>query len=84
VVPPRPFQSSWFALVTLTVPLINYQALFDGVMAATNSHVLHWTVDGLHPASAGHHLMAEEILKTINFLYAAEEVIPEVTQRSTT
>jgi lysophospholipase L1-like esterase len=65
-------------------PLINYQALFDGVMAATNSHVLHWTVDGLHPASAGHHLMAEEILKTIDFLYAAEEVIPEVTQRSTT
>jgi lysophospholipase L1-like esterase len=46
-------------------PLINYQALFDKVIAETSTQPSVWVVDGVHPSPAGHHVMAEEILRVM-------------------
>jgi lysophospholipase L1-like esterase len=46
------------------LPLIHYQAIFDE--ACKRAPADHWSWDGVHPTYAGHGLMAQEWLKTVN------------------
>jgi lysophospholipase L1-like esterase len=46
------------------LPLIHYQAIFDE--ACKKAPADHWSWDGIHPTYAGHGLMAQEWLKTVN------------------
>ena len=43
--------------------LVRFQQLFDE--AVTNAPPEYWADDGVHPAAAGHHLMAEAWLKAV-------------------
>jgi lysophospholipase L1-like esterase len=46
------------------LPLIKYQAAFDD--ACTRARADHWSWDGVHPTYAGHGLMVEQWLLTVN------------------
>jgi lysophospholipase L1-like esterase len=46
------------------LPLVHYQAIFDE--ACKKAPADHWSWDGIHPTYAGHGLMAQEWLKTVN------------------
>jgi lysophospholipase L1-like esterase len=46
------------------LPLIHYQSIFDE--ASKRAPADHWSWDGIHPTYAGHGLMAQEWLKTVN------------------
>jgi lysophospholipase L1-like esterase len=46
------------------LPLIRYQRAFDE--ACRKMPAAHWSEDGVHPTHAGHELMADEWLKTVN------------------
>jgi len=46
------------------LPLIHYQEIFDE--ACKKAPADHWSWDGVHPTYAGHGLMAQEWLKTVN------------------
>jgi lysophospholipase L1-like esterase len=46
------------------LPVIHYQAIFD--TACQKASADHWSWDGIHPTYAGHGLMAQEWLKTLN------------------
>jgi lysophospholipase L1-like esterase len=46
------------------LPLIHYQSIFDE--ACKKAPADHWSWDGIHPTYAGHGLMAQEWLKTVN------------------
>ncbi len=46
------------------LPLVPYQAIFDE--ACEKAPADHWSWDGIHPTYAGHGLMAQEWLRTVN------------------
>jgi phospholipase/lecithinase/hemolysin len=46
------------------LPLIHYQKAFDA--ACKRASADHWSWDGIHPTYAGHALMAQEWLRTVN------------------
>lgn len=46
------------------LPIVHYQQAFDA--ALTKAPAEHWSWDGIHPTYAGHGLMAEEWLKTVD------------------
>jgi lysophospholipase L1-like esterase len=46
------------------LPLVRYQKVFDE--ACKKAPAEHWSWDGVHPHYAGHALMAQEWLKTVN------------------
>jgi lysophospholipase L1-like esterase len=50
-------------------PVIDYPSVFDKIMAETGTPPSVWVVDGIHPTPAGHHLMAETMLRTITSIY---------------
>jgi lysophospholipase L1-like esterase len=53
-------------------PVIDYPAVFEAAIVNSNSDSSLWMVDGIHPTPACHHVMAEEILKTINSIYTKQ------------
>jgi DNA-binding beta-propeller fold protein YncE len=50
------------------LPLIPYQSIFDE--ACKKAPADHWSWDGIHPTYAGHGLMAQEWLKTVNTFWS--------------
>ena len=50
-------------------PVVHYQKLFDDAIAQSRQPVTYWIWDGIHPTYAGHELMAEEWLRTVNQFY---------------
>jgi lysophospholipase L1-like esterase len=46
------------------LPLVRYQAALDAACRKTPPD--HWSWDGVHPTYAGHYLMVQEWLKTVN------------------
>ena len=52
------------------LPLVRYQKAFDE--ACQKAPADHWSWDGVHPHYAGHALMAQEWLKTVNQFWPKE------------
>ncbi len=50
-------------------PVVHFQKMFDAAIAGSSQPVTYWIWDGIHPAYAGHQLMAEEWLRTVNQFY---------------
>jgi len=50
------------------LPVVHYQQAFDGALAKAPAE--HWSWDGVHPTYAGHGLMAEEWLKTVDSFWS--------------
>ena len=46
------------------LPVVHYQQALDA--ALTKAPAEHWSWDGVHPTYAGHGLMAQEWLKTVD------------------
>jgi lysophospholipase L1-like esterase len=46
------------------LPVVHYQQAFDAALAKAPAE--HWSWDGIHPTYAGHGLMAQEWLKTVD------------------
>ena len=46
------------------LPVVRYQQAFDAALAKAPAE--HWSWDGIHPTYAGHGLMAQEWLKTVD------------------
>ena len=46
------------------LPVIHYQKVFDDACAKAPAD--HWSWDGIHPTYAGHGLMAQEWLRTVD------------------
>ena len=67
-------------------PVVHFQRMFDAAIAHSSQPVTYWIWDGIHPTYAGHELMAEEWLRTVNqFYYSGKPprpvaVIPKPTQ----
>ncbi len=64
----QPYQAAVERLATKhQAPIVRYQRLFDA--ACTRAPASYWVWDGVHPTYAGHGLMANEWLKTVNAFY---------------
>ena len=50
-------------------PVVHFQKMFDDAIAHSSQPVTYWIWDGIHPTYAGHELMAEEWLRTVNQFY---------------
>ena len=50
-------------------PVVYFQPLFDAAIAHSKQPITYWIWDGIHPTYAGHELMAEEWLRTVNQFY---------------
>jgi lysophospholipase L1-like esterase len=50
------------------LPVVHYQQAFDAALAKAPAE--HWSWDGVHPTYAGHGLMAEEWLKTVDSFWS--------------
>ena len=50
-------------------PVVHFQRMFDDAIAHSSQPVTYWIWDGIHPTYAGHELMAEEWLRTVNQFY---------------
>ena len=52
------------------LPVVHYQAAFDD--ACAKSPAEHWSWDGVHPTYAGHGLMAQEWLRTVDAFWGGD------------
>ena len=50
-------------------PVVHFQKVFDDAISHSRQPVTFWVWDGIHPTYAGHELMAEEWLRTVNRFY---------------
>ena len=50
-------------------PVVHFQPMFDAAIAHSSQPVTYWIWDGIHPTYAGHELMAEAWLRTVNQFY---------------
>ncbi len=50
-------------------PVVHFQAMFDAAISHSTQPVTFWVWDGIHPTYAGHQLMADEWLRTVNRFY---------------
>ncbi len=51
-------------------PVVRFQDMFDAAITKhPNVPITYWIWDGIHPTYAGHQLMAEEWLRTVNRFY---------------
>ena len=52
------------------LPVVHYQRVFDDALAKAPAE--HWSWDGVHPTYAGHGLMAQEWLKTVDAFWGGK------------
>ena len=57
-------------------PVVHYQKMFDDAIAHSQQPITYWIWDGIHPTYAGHELMAEEWLRTVNGFYFSGKTPP--------
>ncbi|BDI28606.1 lipase [Capsulimonas corticalis] len=50
-------------------PVVHYQKMFDDAIHKSKTPVTYWIWDGVHPTYAGHQLMADEWLRTVDTFY---------------
>ena len=60
-------------------PVVHFQPMFDAAIAHSSQPVTYWIWDGIHPTYAGHELMAEEWLRTVNQFYYSGKTPPRPT-----
>ena len=64
-------------------PVVHYQKVFNDAIAHSAQPVTFWVWDGIHPTYAGHELMAEEWLRTVNRFYFSGKPPPRPTVTAT-
>ena len=50
-------------------PVVHFQLMFNAAISHSKQPVTFWVWDGIHPTYAGHQLMADEWLRTVNRFY---------------
>ncbi len=57
-------------------PVVRFQDVLDAAIAHSSQPIAYWVWDGIHPTYAGHELMAEEWLRTVNKFYFSGHAPP--------
>lgn len=60
-------------------PVVHYQKVFNDAIAHSTQPITFWIWDGVHPTYAGHELMAEEWIRTVNRFYFSGKTPPRPT-----